>query len=81
MSVMQNYSKMTQIMLHEMTHRYTGDHYEIGLMTGVEHSCFNYSPHERSKFEYVTPVEVTFPYTEQSAEYTLRDYVFTGDLL
>ena len=81
MSVMQNYSKMTQIMLHEMTHRYTGDHYEIGLMTGVEHSCFNYSPLERSKFEYVTPVEVTFPYTEQSAEYTLRDYVFTGNLL
>ena len=31
--------------------------------------------------EYVTPVEVAFPYTEQSAEYTLRDYVFTGDLL
>lgn len=81
LSIMQNYSKMTQIMLHEMTHRYTGDHYEIGLMTGVEHSCFNYSPYERTKFEYVTPTEVTFPYTEQSSEFTLRDYVFTGDLL
>ncbi|HMQ79741.1 MAG TPA: T9SS type A sorting domain-containing protein [Ignavibacteria bacterium] len=81
LSVMQNYSKMTQIMLHEMTHRYTGNHYDIGLMTGVEHSCFNYSPFERSQFEYVTPVEIPFPYAEQSAEFTLRDYVFTGDLL
>ncbi len=81
MSIVQNYSKMTQIMLHEITHRYTGNHYEIGLMTGVEHSCFNYSPYERSSFDYVTPTEVAFPYTEQSAEFTLRDYVFTGDLL
>jgi hypothetical protein len=81
MSILQNYSKMTQIMLHEITHRYTGEHYEIGLMTGVEHSCFNYSPFERALFEYITPNEISFPYTEQSAEFTLRDYVFTGDLL
>lgn len=81
LSIMQNYSKMTQIILHEMTHRYTPQHFEIGLMTGVEHSCFAYSPFERTSFEYTVPVEIPFPYTQQSAEFTLRDYVFTGDLL
>lgn len=81
LSLMQNYSKMTQIMLHEMCHRYFFNHFEIGLMTGVEHSSFNFSPFERTLVNYVDPPLVRFPYPQGSETYTLRDYVFTGDLL
>lgn len=81
LSLTQNYSKMTQVINHEMTHRYTYNHYEIGLMTGVEHCSHAYSPYERTLFEFDTAISVTYPYTEQSHVYTLDDYVFTGDLI
>ena len=81
LSLMQNYSKMTQIMLHEMCHRYFFNHYEIGLMTGVEHCSFNFSPYERTLVNYIDPPVVRFPYPSASETFTLRDYVFTGDLL
>lgn len=81
LSVMQNYSKMTQIILHEMSHRYFFNHFEIGLMTGVEHSCFAYSPYERKTIDYVTPITIQYPYSELTATYTLGDYVSTGDLI
>ncbi len=81
LSVLQNYSKMTQIMQHEMSHRYFYNHYEIGLMTGVEHSCFNYSPFERKTIEYISPIEIRYPYLQQTETYTLGDYISTGDLI
>jgi hypothetical protein len=81
LSVLQNYSKMTQIMLHEISHRYFYNHFEIGLMTGVEHSCFNYSPYERKTLEYIDPVIINYPYTSQSETYTLGDYISTGDMI
>ncbi len=81
LSVLQNYSKMTQIMLHEMSHKYFYSHYDIGLMTGVEHSSFNYSPYERTTLEYVTPVSIPYPYTEKSRDFVLGDYISTGDLV
>ncbi|MEO8512066.1 MAG: T9SS type A sorting domain-containing protein [Ignavibacteria bacterium] len=81
LSVLQNYTKMTQIMLHELSHRYFFNHFEIGLMTGVEHSCLNYSPFERKTLEYISPIEITFPYLEQTQTYTLGDYISTGDII
>ncbi|HRJ85741.1 MAG TPA: T9SS type A sorting domain-containing protein [Ignavibacteria bacterium] len=81
LSLLQNYSKMTQIMLHEMSHRYFFNHYEIGLMTGVEHSSFNYSPFERTYIGYIDPPLVRYPYQGVSETFTLGDYVHTGDLL
>ena len=81
LSLMQNYSKLTQIIQHEMCHRYFFNHYEIGLMTGAEHSSFSFSPYERRKLEYVTPNTVDFPFPETFRDYTLGDYISTGDLL
>jgi len=81
LSILQNYSKMTQIMLHEMSHRYFFNHFEIGLMTGVEHSGFNFSPYERTYVGYVDPPLIRFPYSGVSETFTLEDYVHTGDML
>jgi hypothetical protein len=81
MSLMQNYSRMTQIMLHEVCHRYFFNHVSIGLMTGAEHSSFSMSPRERWNMGYITPDTVGFPYTENSHIYTLGDYISTGDMV
>ena len=81
LSLMQNYSKLTQIIQHEMCHRYFFNHYEIGLMTGAEHSSFSFSPFERRTLEYITLDSVNFPFPETFRDYTLRDYISTGDLL
>lgn len=81
MSLMKNYSRMTQIMLHEICHRYFFNHVNIGLMTGAEHSTISMSPRERWNLGYVIPDTVGFPYSENSHIYTLGDYISTGDMV
>jgi hypothetical protein len=81
LSLMQNYSKMTQIIEHEMCHRYFFYHVNIGLMTGAEHCSFSMSPIERGILDYITPTDLYFPGQSEFGIFTLRDFVSTGDAL
>jgi hypothetical protein len=81
LSLMRNYSRLTQIVEHEFSHRYFPRHYEIGLMTGVEHTSFSYSPRERWLLEYVNPTVINPPYSKQSEIFTLGDFTATGDMV
>lgn len=81
LSLMQNYSKMTQIVQHEMCHRFFFNHYNIGLMTGAEHCSFAMSPIERKAMEYITTTDINFPGPNSFDIFTLGDYVSTGDAL
>jgi hypothetical protein len=81
LSLMQNYSKMTQIMQHEMCHRYFFNHYNIGLMTGAEHCSFSMSPIERRAIEYITTTDIYLPNANNFEIFTLGDFVSTGDAL
>lgn len=82
LSLMRNYSRMTNIMIHELCHRYFFGHSELGLMTGAEHSSLTLSPRERINVGYVTPQTISYPYPSiSSADYTLGDFTATGDML
>lgn len=81
LSLLQNYSKMTQILEHEMCHRYFFNHYNIGLMTGAEHCSFAMSPIERLRLDYIRPTDVYVPGKGDFEIFSLGDFVSTGDAL
>lgn len=75
-----NRTTRTQVIVeHEVCHRFFG-HTSLGLMTpGHGGSSYQYSPHERSYVEYITPTIIT---PENVVEnYTLGDYIETGAVL
>src|SRR4030095_457439 len=80
LSIMKTYSRLTQIVQHEIMHRVFFSHHEIGLMTGAEHSSFALSPRERWDIDYVIPRVIYPPYPVQSQEVTLGDFIATGDM-
>jgi hypothetical protein len=87
-----NYSGVTQIVEHEVSHHFfvsnlpwpfDPSHMPLGLMTpGTEETCFSMSPIERSLFTvgYIQPTVISQPYPS-SIDFTLGDYISTGQVI
>lgn len=87
-----NFSGVTQIVEHEVSHHFFVNnlpwpfdplHMSLGLMTpGIEETCFNMSPIERSLFTvgYIQPTVITQPYPP-SIDFTIGDYISTGQVI
>ncbi len=73
-----NFTRMAQIMEHEMCHRYIW-HSNIGLMTpGIEETSFSFSPFERTTLTYINPTLINPSPTVQ--DIVIDDYISKGDV-
>lgn len=78
-SNLRNYSKVTQVWEHEMGHRWWLPHHTMGIMTGYDDCTYGLSPWERNDLQYITPINITYPYLTLYQDFTLGDFYATGD--